>query len=114
MFTHEARLMQSVKLSTIAIANIMSFHASLELEATCKHCFCIFDNPRTLWPCGHTFCAHCLPDMYNCDDELVCAECHSICEVGYTPNVPLEMMANYQVIQEGNESEESNESSVSS
>lgn len=52
--------------------------------------------------------------MYNTDDELVCAECHSICEVGYTPNVSLEMMASYQVTQDGNKFDVSNESSVSS
>ncbi|RNC31756.1 putative helicase [Trypanosoma cruzi] len=77
----------------------MGFHASLELESTCKRCFYIFESPRTLWPCGHTFCQQCLPFMFTEQGELICEECGSLCEVGYTPNLALELVASYQVMQ---------------
>lgn len=97
---HERALMDAIRLATIAVANVMSFHASLEMESTCKQCFFLLDQPRTLWPCGHTFCQQCLVHMCNEDDEIICSECGSICEVGYTPNYAIEMIAHYQVVQE--------------
>lgn len=100
---HERALMDSIRLATIAVANVMSFHASLELESTCKECFYLFEHPRTLWPCGHTFCQQCISGMYNANDELVCAECGSLCDVGYTPNLSVEVVAHYQMVQESEE-----------
>lgn len=97
---HERSLMDSIRLATVAVANVMSFHASLELESTCKQCFFLLDRPRTLWPCGHTFCHQCLMEMCNEHEEITCAECGSICEVGYTPNYAIEQVAHYQVVQE--------------
>lgn len=97
---HERALMDAIRFATIAVANVMSFHASLELESTCKQCFFLLDQPRTLWPCGHTFCQQCLVHMCNERDEIICAECGSICEVGYTPNYAVELIAHYQVVQE--------------
>ncbi|KAK7195833.1 Zinc finger, C3HC4 type (RING finger) containing protein [Novymonas esmeraldas] len=98
LFLHEKALVNAVRLATVAVANIMTFHASLEMESTCRECFFVFDKPRTLWPCGHTFCLSCLSNMYNKRGELVCAECGSVCEVGYTPNVSVELIANYQTV----------------
>lgn len=97
---HERSLMDGIRLATVAVANVMSFHASLELESTCKQCFFLLDRPRTLWPCGHTFCHQCLVEMCNDHEEVTCAECGSICEVGYTPNYAIEQVAHYQVVQE--------------
>lgn len=97
---HERALLDSIRLATIAVANVMSFHASLELESTCKECFFLFDHPRTLWPCGHTFCQRCLLRMYNARDEIICRECGSVCDIGYTPNLSVEVVAHYQVIHE--------------
>ena len=95
---HEKALLNAVQLATVAVANILSFHASLEMESTCHECFFIFDKPRTLWPCGHTFCYTCLSTMYNSRGDLICSECGSVCEVGYTPNLPMELIANYQTV----------------
>ncbi|EPY18269.1 hypothetical protein STCU_10092 [Strigomonas culicis] len=103
LYFHEKGLVQSIKLATVAVANIMSFHSSLEIESTCKECFYIFENPRTLWPCGHTFCLQCLSGMYNRNGELICTECGSACEVGYTPNLTVELISNYQLLQESAE-----------
>eukprot|EP00796_Vickermania_ingenoplastis_P006514 gene6514-4691_t len=100
---HERALLDNIRLATIAVANVMSFHASLELESTCKECFYLFEQPRTLWPCGHTFCQQCLAGMYNGSDELICAECGSVCDVGYTPNLSMEVVARYQVVQDAEE-----------
>lgn len=97
---HERALLDAVRMATVAMANIMSFHASLELEATCKECFFILDHPRTLWPCGHTFCKHCIATMYNSREEIVCSECGTVCDVGYTPNHSIEVVAHYQVVQD--------------
>ncbi|CAD2219136.1 Zinc finger, C3HC4 type (RING finger) containing protein, putative [Angomonas deanei] len=102
LYFHEKGLIDAIKLATVAVANIMSFHASLELESTCKECFYIFESPRTLWPCGHTFCLPCLSGMYNRNEELICAECGSLCETGYTPNLTIELVSNYQLIREVN------------
>lgn len=99
LFYHERALRNSIKMSTVAIANIMSFHASLEIESTCKECFYLFDHPRTLWPCGHTFCQKCLSGMHNRRDQIICSECGSLCEVGFTPNLSIELVSNYQIIQ---------------
>ncbi|KPA84108.1 hypothetical protein ABB37_02203 [Leptomonas pyrrhocoris] len=98
LFHHEKALLNAVRLSTVAVANILSFHASLEMESTCHECFFVFDKPRTLWPCGHTFCRGCLSTMYNSRGDLICSECGSVCEVGYTPNLPMELVANYQTV----------------
>ncbi|KAG5501180.1 hypothetical protein JIQ42_06178 [Leishmania sp. Namibia] len=98
LFLHEKALVNAVRLATVAVANIMTFHASLEMESTCHECFFVFDKPRTLWPCGHTFCLSCLSNMYNRRGELICSECGSICEVGYTPNISVELISNYQTV----------------
>lgn len=98
LLLHEKSLYGAVRLATIAVANIMSFHASLELESTCRECFYFFDHPRTLWPCGHTFCERCLVGMYNWRGDLICAECGSLCDVGFTPNLSMEMVANFQSV----------------
>lgn len=98
LFLHEKALVNAVRLATVAVANILTFHASLEMESTCHECFFVFDKPRTLWPCGHTFCLSCLSNMYNRRGELVCSECGSVCEVGYTPNISVELIANYQTV----------------
>lgn len=98
LFHHEKALLGAVRLATVAVANILSFHASLEMESTCHECFFVFDKPRTLWPCGHTFCHACLASMYNARGDLICAECGSVAEVGYTPNMPIELIANYQTV----------------
>ncbi|KPI86059.1 hypothetical protein ABL78_4861 [Leptomonas seymouri] len=95
---HEKALLSAVRLATVAVANILSFHASLEMESTCHECFFVFDKPRTLWPCGHTFCHACLSNMYNSRGDLICSECGSVCEVGYTPNLTMELIANYQTV----------------
>ncbi|RNF09477.1 putative helicase [Trypanosoma conorhini] len=99
LYFHARGLFSAIKLTIIAVGNVMGFHASLELETTCKHCFYIFESPRTLWPCGHTFCQQCLPSMFTEQGELICEECGSLCEVGYTPNLALELLASYQVMQ---------------
>ncbi|KAH9593425.1 hypothetical protein LSM04_004877 [Trypanosoma melophagium] len=99
LYFHARGLFDAIKLAIIAVGNVMSFHASLELESTCKRCFYIFENPRTLWPCGHTFCQQCLADLCTPQGELICDECCSLCEVGYTPNLSLELLASYQVVQ---------------
>ncbi|CAJ1025709.1 putative RING-type zinc-finger/Zinc finger, C3HC4 type (RING finger) containing protein [Leishmania shawi] len=98
LFLHEKALVNAVRLATVAVANIMTFHASLEMESTCHECFFVFDKPQTLWPCGHTFCLSCLSNMYNRRGKLICAECGSVCEVGYTPNISVELIANYQTV----------------
>ncbi|KAG5478816.1 hypothetical protein CUR178_05395 [Leishmania enriettii] len=98
LLLHEKALVNAVRLATVAVANIMTFHASLEMESTCHECFFVFDKPRTLWPCGHTFCLSCLSNMYNRRGELICSECGSICEVGYTPNISVELISNYQIV----------------
>ncbi|CAG9574126.1 conserved hypothetical protein [Leishmania major strain Friedlin] len=109
LFMHEKALVNAVRLATVAVANIMTFHASLEMESTCHECFFVFDKPRTLWPCGHTFCLSCLSNMYNRRGELICSECGSVCEVGYTPNVSVELVANYQTLCKRTESNEDSE-----
>ncbi|KAG5478620.1 hypothetical protein LSCM1_06023 [Leishmania martiniquensis] len=98
LLLHEKALVNAVRLATVAVANIMTFHASLEVESTCRECFFVFDKPRTLWPCGHTFCLSCLSNMYNRGGEMICSECGSVCEVGYTPNISVELIANYQTV----------------
>ncbi|KAG8345054.1 hypothetical protein TRVL_04120 [Trypanosoma vivax] len=95
---HVSGLMNSIKLTVIAVGNVLSFHAALELEATCKLCFCIFEEPRTLWPCGHTFCQQCLVQMISKHGELICDECGTMCVIGYTPNLALDMVAGYQAM----------------
>ncbi|AYU78908.1 Zinc finger, C3HC4 type (RING finger) containing protein, putative [Leishmania donovani] len=109
LFMHEKALVNAVRLATVAVANIMTFHASLEMESTCHECFFVFDKPRTLWPCGHTFCLPCLSNMYNRRGELICSECGSVCEVGYTPNISVELVANYQTLCKRSESNEDSE-----
>lgn len=99
LYFHARGLLNAIKLTTVAVGNVMAFHAALELESTCKYCFCIFENPRTLWPCGHTFCQQCLAFMFADNGELICDECGSLCEVGYTPNFALELLASYQIMQ---------------
>ncbi|GET88675.1 hypothetical protein, conserved [Leishmania tarentolae] len=108
-FSYEKALVNAVRLSTVAVANIMTFHASLEMESTCHECFFVFDKPRTLWPCGHTFCLPCLSNMYNRRGELICSECGSFCEVGYTPNISVELIANYQTLCKRSESDQASE-----
>ncbi|KAG5504342.1 hypothetical protein JKF63_04791 [Porcisia hertigi] len=98
LILHERALVGAVRLTTVAVANIMAFHASLEMESTCRECFYVFNKPRTLWPCGHTFCFACLTNMYNSRGELICSECGSICETGYTPNIAIELISNYQTL----------------
>jgi hypothetical protein len=105
LFHHERALLIAVRLATVAVANILSFHASLEMESTCHECFFVFDKPRTLWPCGHTFCHACLSTMYNARGDLICAECGSACEVGYTPNLQMELIANYQTVYTRNDAD---------
>ncbi|CBZ27165.1 conserved hypothetical protein [Leishmania mexicana MHOM/GT/2001/U1103] len=109
LFMHEKALVNAVRLATVAVANIMTFHASLEMESTCHECFFVFDKPRTLWPCGHTFCLPCLSNMYNRRGELICSECGSVCEVGYTPNISVELIANYQTLCKRSEPNEDSE-----
>ncbi|KAF8297769.1 hypothetical protein TcBrA4_0066130 [Trypanosoma cruzi] len=99
LYFHARGLLSAIKLAIVAVRNVMGFHASLELESTCKRCFYIFESPRTLWPCGHTFCQQCLPFMFTEQGELICEECGSLCEVGYTPNLALELVASYQAMQ---------------
>ncbi|CCW68254.1 unnamed protein product [Phytomonas sp. Hart1] len=100
MFYHEKALRSAIDLTHVALSKVISFHASLELESTCKECFYLFEQPRTLWPCGHTFCQLCLSEMYNKSGELVCSECGSVCILGYTPNLSIELIASYQVLQD--------------
>ncbi|PBJ69456.1 hypothetical protein BCY84_19748 [Trypanosoma cruzi cruzi] len=99
LYFHARGLFSAIKLTIVAVGNVMGFHASLELESTCKRCFYIFESPRTLWPCGHTFCQQCLPFIFTEQGELICEECGSLCEVGYTPNLALELVASYQAMQ---------------
>ncbi|ORC83713.1 putative helicase [Trypanosoma theileri] len=99
LYFHARGLFDAIKLAIIAVGNVMSFHSSLELESTCKRCFYIFESPRTLWPCGHTFCQQCLSDLCTPQGEIICDECCSLCEVGYTPNLSLELLASYQIVQ---------------
>ncbi|CCW63736.1 unnamed protein product [Phytomonas sp. EM1] len=100
MFYHEKALRDAIDLTHVALSKIISFHASLELESTCKECFFLFEQPRTLWPCGHTFCQLCLAEMYNKNGDLLCSECGSVCIVGYTPNLSIELIASYQMLQD--------------
>ncbi|AAZ12989.1 hypothetical protein, conserved [Trypanosoma brucei brucei TREU927] len=95
---HARGLLNSIKLVVISMGNVLSFHSALELESTCKRCFCIFEEPRTLWPCGHSFCLHCLTQMISKGGELICDECGTLCLVGYTPNFAIEMVAGYQLM----------------
>nr|CCC92003.1 conserved hypothetical protein [Trypanosoma congolense IL3000] len=95
---HARSLMTAIKLVIVSMGNVLSFHSALELESTCKRCFCIFEEPRTLWPCGHSFCLHCLPQMIHKGGELICDECGTLCLVGYTPNSAVEIVAGYQVV----------------
>ncbi|KAF8275560.1 hypothetical protein TcBrA4_0080370 [Trypanosoma cruzi] len=37
--------------------------------------------------------------MFTEQGELICEECGSLCEVGYTPNLALELVASYQAMQ---------------
>ncbi|KEG08488.1 putative helicase [Trypanosoma grayi] len=109
LYFHARGLLSAIRLTIVAVANVMGFHASLELESTCKRCFFIFESPRTLWPCGHTFCQQCLTGMLSEQGELICDECGSLCEVGYTPNLALDLVASYQVMQNIDDEDEDEE-----
>lgn len=98
LLAQEKKLLHALRLAIVALATIVIFHASLEVESTCPACYCILEHPRTLWPCGHTFCQRCLISMYITHEDLVCAVCGTQCGLGYSPNRSAELIAHYQVV----------------
>jgi hypothetical protein len=95
LFHLERHLLLSVRRLMIAVANIMVFHNTIEIELTCKACLRMFDQPRTLWVCGHTFCHQCVIDMFSDNEALHCKECEAITEVGFTQTPVLELIVSY-------------------
>ena len=96
IYRHERLLSQLIHHMMVAVANITAFHENLEVESTCKQCLKLFQDPRTLWPCGHTFCGACLPLLTDPDGNIVCSECLSPAEMGHIAHPMLELLTNYQ------------------
>jgi hypothetical protein len=96
IYRHERLLSKLIHHMMVAVSNITEFHSNLEVECTCKQCLKLFTDPRTLWPCGHTFCGSCLPQLEDGDGNLVCSECGAVGEMGHIAHPTMELMANYQ------------------
>jgi hypothetical protein len=96
IYHHERSLNRLIHHMMVAVANITTFHSNLEIECTCKQCLKIFTDPRTLWPCGHTFCGACLQQLEDAEMNIVCSECNSVAEMGHIAHPALELVAHYQ------------------
>eukprot|EP01062_Namystynia_karyoxenos_P055717 TRINITY_DN46778_c0_g1_i1.p1 TRINITY_DN46778_c0_g1~~TRINITY_DN46778_c0_g1_i1.p1 ORF type:complete len:1427 (+),score=326.43 TRINITY_DN46778_c0_g1_i1:78-4358(+) len=70
-----------------SIGKLIEFNCELEAEITCKHCVHLCDQPRMMWPCGHTACSRCADSMRVGDEEAWrCAECGGLSIDGHIPN----------------------------
>ena len=84
--THVWATNQKAAFSTIecSLRLSMTLDDLVRPDITCKACLEILHKPQLFYPCSHTFCLKCLPQLkryFNGQQMYVCPECSNRCSV---------------------------------
>ena len=71
--------------------NLRAFHTTAETDITCRACFNQFEEPVSLYPCGHTMCLRCVAGATT-DGILRCADCGNASTEAPVPNHSLALL----------------------
>lgn len=97
VFKGERALVDAVRSLSVSVAHSLYLHWTLQSEGTCKACLQPFEDPFTIWPCGHTVCGGCIGRTPSLGDDILrCSECGSIAEGDPTPHVAMHGIAAHQ------------------
>ena len=94
--TSEAKINAQLKGAAIQMKKTLKqCHMLEELirpEITCNNCFEVLKDAQILYPCGHSFCDHCVDQMERPEDAMiVCQLCQALVPRADTcPNISLQ------------------------